>query len=316
MRQPGNGTTSATGPRIAFQGVPGAYSESAIGRLWPDGATSVPMRTCLDVTRAVAFGAVDAGVLPIENSIAGAVTDSHDALAATPELLVVAETLVPIRHALLAVPHATLDGLHTIESHPVALAQCRRFLAAHPTVSARATEDTAGAAVEIAAAGDPRRGAVASAALAERLGLQVLAAEIEDRPDNQTRFVALVRPQGAVVMPDVPAASPAVLSLLVDLADGVADLGGVLTLVSEAGFTVRGVAVRPSDEPWTYRAGIELLHPSRDAAVGPLLDRIRARARSVRVLGTFAPADADADAETPARPADSPLRFPEERAHG
>ncbi len=312
MRPTRDGTPSVAGPRVAFQGVPGAYSESAIRLLWPGGADPVPARSCLDVARAVASGAVDAGVLPLENSVAGMVTDSHDAIAATRALTIVAEAIVLIHHALLAMPHATLDGLQTVESHPVALAQCRRFLAARPSVTARATEDTAGAAVDIAAAGDPRRGAVASAALAERLGLQVLAADIEDRPDNQTRFVALMGPAAADTLPHAAAGSPAILSLLMELADGMADLGAVLTLVAAAGFTVRGVAIRPSDAPWTYRAGIDLLHPARDPGVGPLVERIRARARSVRVLGTFAPAEAG----LPARAPDSTLWFPEEQAHG
>jgi prephenate dehydratase len=157
----------------------------------------VPARTCDDVTAAVATGAAAYGVLAVENTIAGSVAASSDALAATPGLAVVGEVVLAIHHCVLAPPGATLATLRTVESHPVALAQCGRFLAAHPHLEPRAAYDTAGAAAAVAAAGDPRRAALAGRAAAHRFGLAVLATDVEDRPDNQTRFLVVARTDAA-----------------------------------------------------------------------------------------------------------------------
>jgi hypothetical protein len=142
-------------PRVAFQGELGAFSEEAIGQLWPESATPVPMREFLDVARAVERGEVEFGLLPIENTLAGSVVGSYDALTACESLHVVAETVVAIHHCVLGVRGARLDTLRSVESHPVALAQCAAFFARHPGIEARAAYDTAGAAGDVARTGDP-----------------------------------------------------------------------------------------------------------------------------------------------------------------
>ena len=140
--------------RIAFQGELGAFSEEAIRNL-DASATPVPCREFIDVAQAVERGDADAGMLPIENTLAGSVVGSYDALTACEALHVTAETVVEIHHCVLAPRGALLDALATIESHPVALAQCTRWLRAHPSIVARAAYDTAGAARDIAAASRP-----------------------------------------------------------------------------------------------------------------------------------------------------------------
>ena len=176
--------------RVAFQGEHGAYSESAAELLWP-GAECVPCRESVDVVQAVASGAVDAGVLPIQNSIAGVVTATLEALGTSSDVGVVSEVVVPIRHCLLAVPGAALTDIRWVESHPVALAQCGAFFERHPGLEPRAVYDTAGAARDVAAAGDRTRAAVASAAAGARYGLTVLEEGIGDTADNRTRFLGL-----------------------------------------------------------------------------------------------------------------------------
>src|ERR1043166_2575106 len=177
--------------RVAFQGAPGAYSEEAVMRAFGDGAIPVPYRENRDVAQAVADASVDAGLLPIENSLAGSVHASYDAILAEVNVHATGELVLPIHHCLLGVPGATLAGLTSVESHPVALAQCASFLAAHPAIDAHAVYDTGGAAEAIARAGDRRRAAIASRGAAARYQLAVLAENIEDRPDNQTRFLTL-----------------------------------------------------------------------------------------------------------------------------
>ena len=178
---------------IAFQGEPGAFGEEAARRLWPDGAWLVPMRTFSEVAHAVATGDVAGGVLPVENVIAGPVDGALAALAEVPGIRVAGDTWVPVVQCLLGLPEATLGGLRSVASHPVALAQCRSFLRAHPWLAVWQHWDTAAAAREVADARDPTRAAIASAAAAERYGLLVLATGIADRADNATRFVAIVK---------------------------------------------------------------------------------------------------------------------------
>ena len=174
---------SSSPRRVAFPGDRGAYSEDAVGAIWPD-AEAVPVRYPIDVARAVVAGDVDAGVLPVENTLAGSVAASYDAIAQCDELHVIGEGVVRIRHCLLAPHGATLEGIELLESHPVALAQCTAFLERHTRIEVRAATDTGRAALDVARSGDLRRAAIAGLAAAKRYGLSVLADGIEDRPDN------------------------------------------------------------------------------------------------------------------------------------
>ncbi|MGH7720440.1 MAG: prephenate dehydratase [Gemmatimonadaceae bacterium] len=271
---------SSSPVRIAFQGELGAFSEEGIRQLWTS-ATPVPKRTVVDVTRAVACGDVDFGLLPIENTLAGAVRESYDALAASDELHVVAETVVAVHHCLLALPGASLDQITTVESHPVALAQCAIFLERHPHLTAVPAFDTAGAARDIAQRGDRRAAAIASRA-ATRYSLQVLAADIEDRPDNQTRFLAIARTP-ATLEPGVPARTRFVLT--VENLPGA--LYRVLTPLSEHDINLASLESRPTGEPWTHRFFFEVQHQAGDERITAACERVRPLTRSFRVLGSY-----------------------------
>ena len=178
--------------RVAFQGDRGAYAETAIAQIWRHRVEEIPVPTFTGAMRAVQEGDADACVLPLENSIIGRVDAGWHALAAYPNMRTVGETFVPVRHCLLAPKGATLEGLTTAASHPVALAQCSRFFETHPWIKQSKYFDTGGAAREVAERGDLSRAAVASRAAAERYGLAVLEEGIQDQRDNHTRFVAVV----------------------------------------------------------------------------------------------------------------------------
>ena len=189
-----NGAPHARGVtmRVAFQGDRGAYAESAITEIWRHPVEKIPVPTFSGALRAVEEGEADACVIPVENSIVGRVEPGWQALAAHPGMRTVGEAVVPVRHCLLAPKGATLDGLRTVSSHPVALAGCTRFFESHSWIKPRKWFDTAGAAREVAEHGDLSHGAIASQAAAERYGLAVIEEGIQDRPDNYTRFVAVV----------------------------------------------------------------------------------------------------------------------------
>jgi len=177
---------------VAFQGDRGAYAESAIAQIWRHSVEQIPVPTFAGAVRAVHEGDADACVIPVENSSIGRVEAGWHALAAYPDLRTVGETLVPVRHCLLAPRGATLDGLRSASSHPVALAQCSRFFETHPWIKPGKSFDTGGAAREVAERGDLSRAAIASRAAAQRYGLCVLEEGIQDQRDNHTRFVAVV----------------------------------------------------------------------------------------------------------------------------
>jgi prephenate dehydratase len=278
--------------RIAFQGELGAYSEEAARRLFGPELEPVPCRDFREVGEAVALGAVDAGLLPIENSLAGSVVGSYDVLAAQ-DLEVVGEVITEIHHCVLGTPGATLEGVSRVLSHPVALAQCTRFLGSHTEVEAVAVYDTAGAAKQVAEQGDAATAAIAGRPAAERYGLTVLAANVEDRPDNQTRFLAVVRPgRPPPALLGVQGADPPRLkaALLVETANEPGALVRVLTPLASHGINLTKLESRPGPEPWTYRFFMELETLSSTAALERAVTEARSHAAALRVLGTFVPA--------------------------
>lgn len=174
--------------RIAYQGEPGANSHLVIKENHPD-AEAVPCASFEDAFAAVKSGDVDLAMIPIDNSLAGRVADIHHFLP-TSGLHIIGEHFLRIQFALMAVPGATLDSLTSVHSHVHALGQCRRIIREHgwtPVISG----DTAGAAREIAEAGDPTMGAIAPPLAADIYGLEILARDIEDEDHNTTRFVLL-----------------------------------------------------------------------------------------------------------------------------
>src|ERR1043166_9720750 len=174
--------------KIIFQGEPGANSHIACRDAYPD-HEPVPCPTFEDCFAAVIAGDVDLGMIPIENSVAGRVADIHH-LMPTAGLHIVAEWFLPIRNQLMAPKGATLKTIRTVQSHVMALGQCRnviRELKLKPVVAA----DTAGSAREVAEAKDLTRSAIASRLAAEIYGLNILKENVEDESHSTTRFVVL-----------------------------------------------------------------------------------------------------------------------------
>lgn len=174
--------------RVAYQGVPGAFSHEACIDLRP-WDEPVAFDTFDDALDAVRSGDCGCALIPVENSIIGAVEPAAGLVAAA-DMIVVAEVWRPIRLALMAVPGARLSDIRTVESHEIALRQCAATL---DTLGLTAVDafDTAGAARAVAGAGDYSRAAVAPARAAEVYGLSILRNDLQDNEDNRTRFVLL-----------------------------------------------------------------------------------------------------------------------------
>ncbi len=177
-------------PRISFQGEPGANSHLACAEARPD-HEPLPCPTFEDAFSAVSEGAADLAMIPIENSLAGRVADIHHLLPHS-GLHIVGEHFLPIRFQLMGIRGARPDGLKAVYSHIHALGQCRAIIR-RLNLTAMVTGDTAGAAREVAEAGDPARAALAPPLAADLYGLDILARDVADSQDNTTRFVILAK---------------------------------------------------------------------------------------------------------------------------
>ncbi|TPW36773.1 prephenate dehydratase [Oecophyllibacter saccharovorans] len=183
---------------IAFQGRPGAYSDLACREARP-GWQTLPCRSFAETIQAVARGEADEALLPCENSLAGRVPEIH-ALLPESGLVIVGEHFQRIEHCLLVLPGTRLEELRCVNTHPVALAQVRDFLA-RTELEGVAAFDTAGAAEEVAQRGDRTQGAIASALAGTLNGLTVLERNIEDASHNTTRFYRVARAARAADLP-------------------------------------------------------------------------------------------------------------------
>ena len=175
---------------IAFQGEPGAYSHQACRSYRPQ-MEALPCRTFEDVIEAVRSGRAELAMLPVENSTYGRVADIHHLL---PEsgLHIIDEGFVRVRISLMGVPGTKLSEITDAMSHPVLLGQCRGFMRRH-NIRGIVGADTAGSAMEIARRGEKSLAALAAPLAAEIYGLEELAADIEDRHNNTTRFLIMSR---------------------------------------------------------------------------------------------------------------------------
>lgn len=299
------------GPVVAFQGEPGAFSEEAARHLLGDAISTLPRRSFEEVRAAVVGGEADLGLLPVENSVAGTVVGAYDALARG-GVRVVDEVVRPIRHFLLAVSGASEEGLWRVLSHPVALAQCTRYLRSRPEVEAVAVHDTAGAARSVAEGGDTTVGAIAPRGAAAEYGLEILAGDLQDRPDNQTRFYLLARGEESLEGEETLEREASLQDdeTLRDGGEGAAgrrpagergwktavlfrtlNRPGALVRVLEP-FAARGVNLsklesRPGGDPWTYRFFLELEVDARRDPGRSALREARDAARELHVLGVF-----------------------------
>jgi prephenate dehydratase len=280
---------------VAYQGVPGAFGEEAVVGWFGADAVPVPVPTFSAVCAAVEGGTADAGVLPLENSLAGTVGDALDALAVG-TLRVVGEVLLPIRHQLLALPGVDLEHVERVSSHWQALAQCERYLDARGWQIIPAA-DTAGAARELASGGDRHGAAIASRAAAERYGLEILAQDIQDADHNMTRFAVLVgadAPTPTPAGPLAPDGGTRETLLTFETGHRPGDLYRALGSLADAGINLSRIESRPSgDGPWRYRFLIQVGGDADEQPLRAALDGLEVHTRSMRVLGSFDVASGD-----------------------
>lgn len=177
---------------VAFQGQPGAFAHRAIEQVWGAQARALSSWSFETVVDAVRSGVATHGIIPTTNITAGDVPGTRDLLQRA-GIRLVDEVTLPVRHALLGIRGSSLAGIREAHSHPMAIRQCLGFLDRNHAVVPVEANDTAGAARELSLRPRGWRAAIAGAWCAERYGLVVLAHDIQDRPDNATRFAIIAR---------------------------------------------------------------------------------------------------------------------------
>lgn len=242
------------GAKVAIQGVAGAFSHLAARRVYGAAVEIHPCATFDELFAAVVGGEASAGLVPVENSLAGAVQRPLDLLISS-DVRAVAETSVPVRLCLVGRLGATLAGIRSAASHPVALEQCHGFFQAHPAIERRTAWDTAGSVRDAVVGTADYDAGVGSELAAEVYGGVVLARDIQDHATNRTRFLAVVRgeygpePDGDAPVPEAPKTSLAFTTVHRPGA-----LHAVLGVFADAALDLTRLESRPiPDRPWEYR---------------------------------------------------------------
>jgi prephenate dehydratase len=270
--------------RVAFQGERGAFSEEAAVKLLGNGIVLVPRPTFEAMFDSIDENAADYILTPIENSLAGSVHRTFDLLIES-RLSIIAEEITPIVHNLIGVLGATVDDITTVESHPVALAQCEKFFHAHPELKRIGTEDTAGSVRAIVAAGDPSRAAIASRRAAEIYGGKILREHLEDNPENYTRFL-LLGPSSKTS----DAANK--LSLVFQTAHRPGALFHALGPFARRGINLMKIESRPiAGRPWEYRFYLDLQASELDPEAATALAELEKLSVNLRILGSYVSAE-------------------------
>ncbi len=276
-------TPTLKSARVAFQGEPGAFSEAAAIQLLGDSITTIPRPTFDSAFAAIADGAADILLAPVENTLAGSVVRVYDLLLES-DLTMVAETILHIEHQLIGCPGATLAGLRSVSSHPVALAQCEKFFLAHSNLKRVPTEDTAGSVREVISRGDKSFAGIAARRTASIYGGTILAENIHDNPENFTRFVLLV-PSAQAAQLASPEANK--MSIALRLAHKPGALLAALEPFSRHGVNLQKIESRPiHGRPFEYQFYLDV-ETGSSAALNAALAEVRSSTTFLRVLGLY-----------------------------
>jgi prephenate dehydratase len=279
--------TSASALRVAFQGELGAFSQQAIRQLLGPKAIPVPEQRFDEVFAALDRKAVDAAVIPLENTLAGSVIENYDLLLKYP-FEITAETSVRVVHNLIAAPGTRFRDVRKVYSHPVALNQCLDFFAKHPRIERVPFYDTAGSVKMLVEARPERSAAIASELAAQIWGAEILKRGIEDNRQNFTRFF-LLEPQGAKPRTIRGAGGhPWKTSLVFSTRNVPGALFRALSALALRDINLVKIESRPlRGHPWEYLFYLDLLGHREDPAVRNALAHLSELADFLRILGSY-----------------------------
>ena len=265
--------------KVAYLGPEGTFTQAAALKHFGHAVQSAPMAAIDEVFREVVAGAVNFGVVPVENSTEGAVNHTLDSFLEH-DIVICGEVELRIHHHLLVGETTKTDRITRIYSHAQSLAQCRKWLDAHyPNVERVPVASNADAARRVKS--EWNRAAIAGDMAAELYGLTRLAEKIEDRPDNSTRFLI-------IGSQDVPPTGDDKTSIIVSMRNKPGALHDLLLPFHQNGIDLTRIETRPSRSgKWTYVFFIDFLGHHQDPLVKDVLERIGNEAVALKVLGSY-----------------------------
>ncbi len=267
------------GKEVAFQGEAGSYSEQAAFQFFGSSITTYPRESLEDVFKAVEQDEVEFGIVPVENSLEGSISRSYDLLLES-SLKVCGETELRVVHCLIASPETRLDSIKRVYSHPQALGQCKTFLK-HLGFKLIPTYDTAGSVKMLKEKGTTDGGAIASARAAEIYGMKIIAKEIEDNPNNFTRFFILSKE-------DSPPSGNDKTSIVFSVKHRPRALYDFLKELADRDINLTKIESRPTrQKPWEYNFYLDFEGHREDKSPREVLQSLEKTALFLKILGSY-----------------------------
>lgn len=267
--------------RVVCFGEHGAFTEQAMEEVFGKNITSFHKQSFKEVMEAVANGEAKYGVLPIENTSTGGITDIYDLLV-DHEVTIVAEHVIKVEQDLLGLSGATVDELKKVYSHPQGLMQCARFLEEHDNIVTESYTSTSGAAKKVAQEKDKTQAAIASKRAAETFGLEVLKESINYESQNYTRFIIITNQKIFLENADK-------LSLCFEIKHQAGSLYNVLANFYYNDLNLTKIESRPlENRSWHYRFFVDVEGNINSPGVGNALASVQEFASNLKVLGNIA----------------------------
>lgn len=265
---------------VVYFGVPGTHTHQAMGEFFGDKVQVRNALTFKEIMELVQQGGIDYGILPIENSSTGGITDSYDLLMEY-DNYIVGEHYLKINQALLGLPGAKIENLSKIYSHPQGLLQCSTFFEEHPKIQQEKYDSTAAAAKKIAEDGDITHAAIAGIKAAECYGLEVLNPVLNKEEANSTRFIVISKKP--IYVKDSNK-----VSICFEIPHESGTLADILSHFKFNGLNMTKIESRPiPGRTWEYRFVIEFEGNLNDDGVRNALNGIFEEAVKVKILGNF-----------------------------
>ncbi|UCF97884.1 MAG: 3-deoxy-7-phosphoheptulonate synthase [Spirochaetaceae bacterium] len=271
---------------VAFQGEPGAFSENALLRYFPDSAQSQPLQEFRDVFDSVLTGKSHYGIIPIENTLTGSIHQNYDLLLQYPDIRIVGEKTIRIIHNLIGVPGARIKDIKRVYSHPQGLSQCARYLDSYPQWEKIPYYDTAGSIAFVAREGNKENAGIASLDAARVHKMNVLKEGIETDSQNYTRFVIIAREELAQAQNRTGKANRA--SLVFSTANTPGSLFRALQVLADRNINMVKLESRPiAGKPWEEMFYVDVDIPEEKESFQKALEELSGVTETLRILGLY-----------------------------
>lgn len=266
---------------VGYQGVAGAYSHLALQKYFKGKVIEESnFKVFEDVVQAVRGGAIQYGVLPIENSSTGGITEVYDLLRRY-DISIVGEKIIKVEHNLIANPGTKIEDIVEVYSHPQGFAQCQDFFKKHPTMKLIPYYNTAKGAELVKQKGTNNVAAVAGVQAAEKYGLEIIAGKINVNENNYTKFVVLAKENKEIVDADK-------ITVVVSLENETGSLYRLLSCFDKFGLNLLNIESRPiAERPWEYFFHIDVIGNLKNEMVIKAFNLIKKEAKEFHVLGNY-----------------------------